>query len=68
VSRGDAGTVRRHVAVLSATAPEAAPAYTALARRTAARALAAGRLTPDEAATLLDALADRVAPDREAIA
>jgi predicted short-subunit dehydrogenase-like oxidoreductase (DUF2520 family) len=56
VSRGDAGTVRRHVGTLTATAPEAAPAYLVLARRTAARALAAGRLSPDEAAALLDAL------------
>ena len=56
VSRGDAGTVRRHVEVLTEAAPDAAPAYLVLARRTAARALAAGRLGPDEAAALLDAL------------
>jgi predicted short-subunit dehydrogenase-like oxidoreductase (DUF2520 family) len=56
VSRGDAGTVRGHVAVLTATAPGAAPAYVELARRTAARALAAGRLSPAEADALLDAL------------
>jgi predicted short-subunit dehydrogenase-like oxidoreductase (DUF2520 family) len=59
VSRGDAGTVRRHVEVLSEAAPEAAPAYLVLARRTAARALAAGRLTPDEAAHLTAALDGR---------
>lgn len=58
VSRGDAGTVRRHVATLTATAPEAAPAYLVLARRTAARALAAGRLTPDEAAALFAVLGE----------
>jgi predicted short-subunit dehydrogenase-like oxidoreductase (DUF2520 family) len=56
VARGDAGTVRGHVAVLAETAPEAAPAYLALARRTAARALAAGRLSPAEADALLDAI------------
>ena len=56
VARGDAGTVRVHVAVLTETAPEAAPAYVALARRTAARALAAGRLSPAEADALLDAI------------
>jgi len=56
VARGDAGTVRGHVAVLTETAPEAAPAYVALARRTAARALAAGRLSPAEADALLDAI------------
>jgi hypothetical protein len=46
------------VEVLSATAPDAAPAYLALARRTAARALAAGRLRPEEAAILLEALTE----------
>ena len=56
VARGDAGTVRGHVAVLTETAPEAVPAYLALARRTAARALAAGRLSPAEADALLDAI------------
>jgi len=56
VARGDAGTVRGHVAVLTETAPEAAPAYLALARRTAARALAAGRLSPAEADALLDVI------------
>jgi predicted short-subunit dehydrogenase-like oxidoreductase (DUF2520 family) len=61
VSRGDAGTVRRHVEVLTDAAPEAAPAYLVLARRTAARALAAGRLSQDEAAALLDALDQRTA-------
>jgi predicted short-subunit dehydrogenase-like oxidoreductase (DUF2520 family) len=62
VSRGDAGTVRRHVEVLSAAAPDAAPAYLALARRTAARALAAGRLRPEEAAVLLRALTEETTP------
>jgi predicted short-subunit dehydrogenase-like oxidoreductase (DUF2520 family) len=66
VSRGDAGTVRGHVAVLTATAPEVAPAYVALARRTADRALAAGRLSPAEADALLDALSlDAPAPPGE---
>jgi len=66
VARGDAGTVRGHVAVLTETAPEAAPAYLALARRTAARALAAGRLSPAEADALLDALSlDAPAPPGE---
>jgi predicted short-subunit dehydrogenase-like oxidoreductase (DUF2520 family) len=57
VSRGDVGTVRGHVAVLTATAPEAVPAYLALARRTAVRAVVAGRLSPAGADALLDALA-----------
>ncbi|GAA5196918.1 DUF2520 domain-containing protein [Rugosimonospora acidiphila] len=58
VSRGDAGTVSRHLEVLADTAPDALPAYLALARRTADRAIAAGRLGGAEAAPLLDALAD----------
>jgi hypothetical protein len=54
------------VAVLTATAPEVAPAYVALARRTADRALAAGRLSPAEADALLDALSlDAPAPPGE---
>jgi predicted short-subunit dehydrogenase-like oxidoreductase (DUF2520 family) len=54
VSRGDAGTVAKHLDRLPA---EAVPAYLALARRTADRALAAGRLDPRDAALLLDVLA-----------
>jgi predicted short-subunit dehydrogenase-like oxidoreductase (DUF2520 family) len=57
VSRGDAGTVARHLAVLAATAPESVPAYLALARRTADRAIAAGRLPAPAAEPLLDVLA-----------
>ncbi|GHJ51450.1 hypothetical protein Nm8I071_07570 [Nonomuraea sp. TT08I-71] len=56
VSRGDAGTVRRHLERLAATAPESVPPYLALARRTADRAIAAGRLRPADAAPLLDVL------------
>ncbi|WP_432050060.1 Rossmann-like and DUF2520 domain-containing protein [Verrucosispora sp. NA02020] len=56
VSRGDAGTVERHLAALAATAPEAVGAYLALARRTADRAVAAGRLRPVDAESLLGVL------------
>jgi predicted short-subunit dehydrogenase-like oxidoreductase (DUF2520 family) len=59
VSRGDAGTVAKHLDALAATAPESVPAYLALARRTADRALAAGRLAPATAEPLLDVLAGR---------
>jgi predicted short-subunit dehydrogenase-like oxidoreductase (DUF2520 family) len=62
VSRGDAGTVRKH---LDRIAPESAPAYLALARRTADRAIAAGRLRPQDAAPLLDVLAQAAAPTTE---
>jgi predicted short-subunit dehydrogenase-like oxidoreductase (DUF2520 family) len=57
VSRGDAGTVARHLDVLTEAAPDAVPVYRQLARRTADRAIAAGRLATDTAAPLLDVLA-----------
>jgi predicted short-subunit dehydrogenase-like oxidoreductase (DUF2520 family) len=53
VSRGDAGTVGKH---LDRMPSEAVPAYLALARRTADRAIAAGRLRPQDAALLMDVL------------
>lgn len=53
VSRGDAGTVAAHLAALP---EEARPAYVALARLTADRALASGRLTPSRAEGLLGVL------------
>jgi len=56
VARGDAGTVRAHLQVLGATAPEVLGAYTAMARLTADRALAAGRLDPARAGALLEVL------------
>lgn len=62
VARGDAQTVRAHLAALSVRAPEAVAAYVALARATADRALAAGRLAPGTAEHLLDALATDGAP------
>jgi predicted short-subunit dehydrogenase-like oxidoreductase (DUF2520 family) len=53
VSRGDAGTVAKHLDRMPA---EAVPPYLALARRTADRALASGRLDPQDVALLLDVL------------
>jgi predicted short-subunit dehydrogenase-like oxidoreductase (DUF2520 family) len=50
VSRGDVGTVRKHLDVLAREAPEVLPSYRVLARRTADRAEAAGLLR-SEAAT-----------------
>jgi predicted short-subunit dehydrogenase-like oxidoreductase (DUF2520 family) len=58
VARGDADTVAGHVAALRTEAPEALPAYLALARLTATRALAAGTLTAPDARRLLDVLAE----------
>ncbi|MFF5230589.1 Rossmann-like and DUF2520 domain-containing protein [Dactylosporangium sp. NPDC000521] len=56
VSRGDAGTVAKHLRALDAVAPESVPPYLALARRTADRVIAAGRLRPMDAEPLLDVL------------
>lgn len=58
VARGDAGTVSEHIAELGRVSPEGRRAYVALARLTADRALAAGRLRPEDAERLLDALAE----------
>ena len=59
VSRGDAGTVSRHLDQLAAVRPESLPPYLALARRTADRAIAAGQLRPADAEPLLDVLRKR---------
>lgn len=56
VARGDAGTVARHLAVIEAELPDAREAYVALARRTAARALASGQLKAADAEPLLEVL------------
>jgi predicted short-subunit dehydrogenase-like oxidoreductase (DUF2520 family) len=58
VARGDADTVAGHIRALAAAAPEAVPAYLALARLTATRALASGMLTTPDAQRLLDVLAE----------
>jgi predicted short-subunit dehydrogenase-like oxidoreductase (DUF2520 family) len=58
VARGDAETVAGHVEALRTDAPEALPAYLALARLTASRALASGMLTAPDAQRLLDVLAE----------
>lgn len=55
VSRGDAGTIARHVEALRDT--PSLPAYLALARRTADRAIGSGRLRAADAEALLDVLA-----------
>ncbi|MEV0267155.1 Rossmann-like and DUF2520 domain-containing protein [Hamadaea sp. NPDC050747] len=59
VSRGDAGTVAKHVAAMGTVAPDSVPAYLALARRTADRAIAVGRLRPTDAEPLLGVLAGK---------
>ena len=62
VSRGDAGTVGSHLTEITAAMPEAVSTYVALARRTAGRALAAGRLKANDAEALIDVLAEPPAP------
>jgi predicted short-subunit dehydrogenase-like oxidoreductase (DUF2520 family) len=62
VVRGDADTVAAHLQALAAAAPAALPAYVALARLTADRALAAGLLEPPAAVALLGVLAGSGAP------
>ncbi len=57
VSRGDAGTVRRHLHELVDHAPDSVAAYVAMARRTADRAIASGRLRRLDAGPVLDVLA-----------
>lgn len=57
VARGDAGTVRAHLQILARVAPEVLPSYVAMARLTADRAIACGRLDPDRAGALLAVLA-----------
>ncbi|WP_300610131.1 DUF2520 domain-containing protein [Trebonia sp.] len=59
VARGDEGTVAAHVAAIKSAEPGALGAYLALARLTADRALAAGLLSPEDAARLLGVLGDR---------
>ena len=58
VARGDSSTVASHLAAIEAAEPGALPAYLALARLTADRALAAGRLSAGDAERLLDVLGD----------
>jgi predicted short-subunit dehydrogenase-like oxidoreductase (DUF2520 family) len=62
VARGDAGTVAAHLEALAASAPEVLPAYVAMARLTADRALASGRLDPERAGALLAVLGSVARP------
>ena len=57
VARGDVGTVAEHLRQLAPLSPDIRPTYVALARATAERALASGRLRPMAAEPLLDILA-----------
>jgi len=56
VVRGDAGTVRAHVASLTKQAPHLLESYVANARRALDRAVKAGRIDPAKAKDVADAL------------
>lgn len=56
VARGDAGTVRLHLAVLGARAPEVAEAYRVLARATLRAAMRSRVIKPEAAGRIADAL------------
>jgi len=56
IVRGDAGTVRKHLAALTANAPHLLEVYVANARRTLERAVASGRLDASRAKAVADAL------------
>ncbi len=56
VSRGDVATVTAHVRALAERAPDVLPSYAALARRTAERAQASGRLSAGQADAVREAL------------
>jgi predicted short-subunit dehydrogenase-like oxidoreductase (DUF2520 family) len=60
--RGDAGTVRAHLAVLRERAPAVLPLYLAVARRELDIAQRRGELAPDRAAELRALLAEPVSP------
>ncbi len=62
VARADAGTVAEHLRQLQTLTPDIRPTYVALARATAERALASGRLKPHAAEPLLDVLASDQEP------
>ena len=62
IVRGDVETVRAHLADIAVTAPATLESYVAMARATANRAVADGRLLPIRAAKLVGVLNDALAP------
>jgi predicted short-subunit dehydrogenase-like oxidoreductase (DUF2520 family) len=64
IVRGDAETVRGHLAEIARTAPHTLPSYVAMARSTVDRVVTDGRLLPIRAAKIRRALDAAVAPAR----
>jgi predicted short-subunit dehydrogenase-like oxidoreductase (DUF2520 family) len=56
VSRGDVATLATHLNTIAAQAPDVLPSYLAMARRTAQRAHATGRLTDSQLAAVIETL------------
>ena len=56
VSRGDVATLATHLNTIAAQAPGVLPSYLAMARRTAQRAHATGRLTDSQLAAVIETL------------
>ena len=56
VSRGDVATLATHLRTVAAQAPDVLPSYRAMARRTAQRAHAAGRLSDAQLAAVIETL------------
>jgi len=61
MTRGERGTVARHLAVLTEHAPDVVPLYRAAAEREIELALARGALTPEAAAELRSTLVQPLA-------
>jgi hypothetical protein len=61
MTRGDVGTVARHLAALREHAPAVVPLYLAAAEREIELAVGRGALTPEAAAELRSALAGALA-------
>ncbi|HLX35967.1 MAG TPA: DUF2520 domain-containing protein [Candidatus Limnocylindrales bacterium] len=59
VTRGDVGTLRRHLAAMAEHAPDALALYAAAAEREIALAADRGSITPEVAAAMRDVLAGR---------
>jgi predicted short-subunit dehydrogenase-like oxidoreductase (DUF2520 family) len=56
VSRGDVATLATHLRTVAAQAPDVLPSYLAMARRTAERAHATGRLSDSQLAAVIETL------------